>query len=256
MGGGGHPTRESVAKMPLRTAFQSETPALTMAKRLTLSIGGATLAAFAFRNKGLRRLIYAGAAADLIRRGLRDGPDASEISAAAIATIKGDPGLIYRLWRDVEAAPKYVPHVRTVRPVDDRTSAWAVAFRDRSVAEVKVKIVSDTPGERVAWVLAPNPFCAARGETTFLASDVPLSTEIRTHVTVSHPGALPSSFTSILLRRNLNQVLRSFKQLIETGEVATIQGQSSGGRTALTALADRVVGPLISPQSTPAAAGA
>src|SRR3954469_9599165 len=142
------------------------------AERLASALGGALLAAYGIpqRNKSGAMLAAAGGA--VIVRGATGfcpgyaaaGVDmsTSDDTKTALAGSRGSlvdtAGTIarphdelYRFWRRLENLPKFMPHLVSVKQLDDTRSHWiAKAVRGRTV-EWDAELINDDVNELIGW---------------------------------------------------------------------------------------------------------
>ena len=68
--------------------------------------------------------------------------------------IHADAEALYRMWRDVEAAPLWQEQVKEVTVTGGKTSHWVMQSRPKSkdkTIEWDSEILMDEPGRRIAW---------------------------------------------------------------------------------------------------------
>jgi uncharacterized membrane protein len=158
----------------------------------------------------------------------------------AMITINRSPGEVYRFWRRLENLPRFMPHLESVENRDDRRSHWVIAALGTQLAW-DAEITDDVADARIAWRSVGDADAASAGEVTFTPAPAERGTEVRVSMTYSPPAGPLGRFFAKLLGSDpagvLQQDLRRLKQLIETGEILTTQGQPSGRR----GLADRAL---------------
>ena len=141
---------------------------------------------------------------------------------------------LYGLWRDVSNVPRFSNRVSSVEVIDERRSRWTAAAPGGVTASWEVELAEErepevlvwhsTPGARVDHVLALtlSPAPGGRG------------VEVRVAASITPPGgAAAARLIGEWPARQLTEELRRFKQLAETGEIATTEGQPSGRRSPL-----------------------
>lgn len=144
--------------------------------------------------------------------------------------IKGDPGELYRLWHNVEAAPLWQEQIASVVRTGEKTSHW-IMQSGSSTIEWDSEILADEPGRRIAWQSVGGESDNA-GEVIF----EPAPGERGTIVTVLQEfrmGKLASAWETVRGRNPKQAVrenLRHFKQMVESGELPRTEGQPHGPR--------------------------
>jgi uncharacterized membrane protein len=147
--------------------------------------------------------------------------------------IQGEPDELYKLWRNVEAAPLWQEQITSVTQTGPRTSHWVMQAGDKTI-EWDSEILADEIGKRIAWQSVAGDSDNA-GEVMF--EEAPGGRG--TYVTVLQEfrmGKLASAWETLRGRNPKQAVienLRHFKQLVETGEIPRTQGQPHGPRGAI-----------------------
>lgn len=153
-------------------------------------------------------------------------------------TINKPAAECYQFWRKLEQLPRFMQTLETVTELDERRSHWVLSDPTGSRLEWDAEITHDVPGERLAWHSLPNAEIAHAGVVRFAPAVGGRGTVV--HV-VAHYRVLPGATGAARLAGALESApnarlrgeLRRFKQLIETGEVATTEGQPHGPRSLL-----------------------
>lgn len=149
-------------------------------------------------------------------------------------TINRPSDELYRFWRDVENLPRVMPFVDSVNATDPQHSHWIARTPFGQVVEWDSEIVEDRMNERIGWrSLESSPVWHA-GVIRFSPATGGRGTVVGVEMTYRTPLGTVGDIVALLfrgaLREQMNLALRPFKQLMETGEIATTQGQSSGRR--------------------------
>jgi uncharacterized membrane protein len=144
----------------------------------------------------------------------------------------------YDFWRNLGQLPRIMPLLRSVRELDERRSHWTLDTPGGGTVEWDAEITHDEPGRRLAWRSSPNSQIAHAGVVRF--TDAPADRGTLVHVTAGFrllPHFAGPRFLGRSLqgppRARLREDLRRFKQILETGEVSTTEGQSHGRRSLL-----------------------
>lgn len=219
----------------------------------TLSIlgGGALLALALSRAQGWRRAALLGAGGMLVQRGLSGhcqvyealNVDRSEgrLQAASATvdethashvrrsmTIQRPRAQLYAFWRDFSNLPRFMHHLESVSILSDQRSRWTVHAPGGSLSWDAV-ITQERPNELIAWESVEPSQVANRGSVRF--ADAPSGRGTIVHVDISYEA--PAGVIGRLLARasgehpetQVREDLRRFKQLTETGEIPTTEGQ-------------------------------
>lgn len=145
---------------------------------------------------------------------------------------------LYRMWRDVEAAPLWQEQIEKVTRTGETISHWVMRSKGNEQEQTKAKtiewdseILKDEPGRRIAWRSISGESGNA-GEVVFEASPGGRATMV-TVLQEFRMGKLTSAWETLMGRNPKQAVienLRHFKALAETGEIPRTQGQPHGPR--------------------------
>jgi uncharacterized membrane protein len=141
---------------------------------------------------------------------------------------------LHAFWRDFSRLPEFMTHLESVEPAADGRSHWVASAPVGSV-EWDAQVVEDVPGEVIAWRSTEGATVPNSGAVRFRAAPAGRGTEVRVELTYEPPaGALGSAVAKLLGEEPQQQVeddLRRFKQVVETGEVVRSEGSPEGHRT-------------------------
>ncbi len=167
-----------------------------------------------------------------LRRGSAAATAGSSLRATRSITVNRPPDELYRFWRDFENLPRAMRHIASVRMIDDRRSHWVARAPGGYRVEWDSEIVDDRPGQYIAWQSLPGGDVPNSGSVRFDRAPGGRGTEIRVELEYRPPGGTLGAVFARLLgkapERQTMEDLRRFKQLVETGEIATTDGQTSG----------------------------
>jgi uncharacterized membrane protein len=132
---------------------------------------------------------------------------------------------IYRQWRDFTKFPRFMENVDSVEDLGDGRSRWTIKAPLGSSVELVTRITEDRPGEAIAWKSEPESQIATEGRVELFEVAPGRGTSVRLTMKYDPPAGLPGRAIAKILQREPNvqarRDLRRFKQLMETGEVAT-----------------------------------
>jgi len=227
------------------------------AERWASAIGGGALALYGITRGSLGGIALALVGAALLQRGytghcniydvigyssagdedLRNSenvtvPAGRDIKVEKSVIINRTPEELYRFWRNFENLPRFMNHLEAVQVIDDKRSHWiAKAPAGRSV-EWDAEIYNEKDGEMIAWRTLENADVASAGSVHFESATGLRGTVVRVVLKYDPPAGKLGAFIARLFGENpeqqIEEDLRRFKQLMETGEVATTEGQPSG----------------------------
>jgi uncharacterized membrane protein len=157
------------------------------------------------------------------------------IQVQRAVTINVPRDQLYRIWRNFENLPRFMKHLQRVE-VDEATggarSHWVVnAPFGREVAW-DAEITEDRENELISWRSLPGSRVKSMGTVRFVDAPNTLGTIVHVAMQYNPPGG---SLGAVIARlygeepgQQLRSDLRNFKMMMETGEIASVEGQPSG----------------------------
>lgn len=140
----------------------------------------------------------------------------------------------YRLWRDLEGFPRFMRHLESVRVLDDRRSYWKARGPMGFRVEWESELTADEPNEFMAWQSVAGSDVDNDGSVRFERAPGGRGTLVHVWIRYQPPGGAPAALAAKLFgaepSQQIEEDLRRFKWLIETGEIPTTVGQPSGAR--------------------------
>lgn len=140
---------------------------------------------------------------------------------------------LFQMWSDFENLPRFMQHLESVR-VDDATdrSHWVAKGPMGQTIEWDSEVIEERENELLVWKSLPGSSVESMGRVEF--TDAPAGRGTIVHVSMHYnppAGSLGAAFAKLFGEepdQQINEDLHHFKQIMETGEVATVQGQPSG----------------------------
>ncbi|GAA1509807.1 hypothetical protein GCM10009677_48350 [Sphaerisporangium rubeum] len=155
-----------------------------------------------------------------------------ELTAAT--TVRKPAREVYAYWRRLESLPEFMGHLDEVRSTGQRTSHWTASAPFGRTVEWDAEITDDVPGERLAWRSAGEADVPNAGEVRFRPAPDGVSTEVHVRMTYEIPGGRLGKAVAEYFgeepHQQLDDDLRRFKQVLETGEVMRSDGAPWGKR--------------------------
>lgn len=204
---------------------------------LGLAFGVVSLVALATnrRRTSVAAAAASGAAAfEALRRrhSVGRGPSATRFTPAI--TINRPVQEVYAFWRDFENHPRFMRNLKTVEVLDEHRSRWRAEGPGGATIEWTAEIVEDRPNERIEWRSAGDTELGNEGAVTFTPAPGDRGTEVRLEMKASPPGGKVATTIAKLFRQSPEQKvqdgLRAFKQLVETGQLVRSDASVLGGR--------------------------
>jgi uncharacterized membrane protein len=148
-------------------------------------------------------------------------------------TLRCTPQEAYAYWRDLANLPRFMAHLQEVRPGPDGRSRWT-AKAPVGRLSWDAQTTEDVPGERLAWRSVGRTAVPNRGDVVFSPAPGDRGTEVRVHLDYDLPGGRLGAKVARLLGEDPHQQveddLRRFKQVLETGTVVVSDGSPGGTR--------------------------
>jgi uncharacterized membrane protein len=143
---------------------------------------------------------------------------------ARSVTINRPHDELFAYWRDFTNLPRFMDNVERIDVLDDRRTHWVVKAPAGRVVEWDAIITDETPGEMIAWASAEGSEIANSGRIAFRDAGA-RGTVVTATINYDPPGGAIGKVIAKLFQREpavqARRDLRRFKQLMETGEIAT-----------------------------------
>ncbi len=134
---------------------------------------------------------------------------------------------LYQFWRQFENLPRFMHNIRSVEVADGGRSHWIVEAPAGKTVEWDSEITADEPAQLIAWRSLEGASVRNSGQVEFRDSPEGRGTVVTVTLTYDPPGGSLGQLIAKLFQKEpkiqARQDLRRFKQLMETGEVATAQ---------------------------------
>jgi len=148
-------------------------------------------------------------------------------------TVRRTPEECYRTWRAFENLPRFMDHLISVEVIDERRSHWvAKAPAPLGRVEWDAEIIQDTPNELISWRSLRDADVDNAGSVRFRPAPGGRGTEVTVELNYEPPaGRLGIAIAKLLgeePKQQLEDDLRRFKQIMETGEVVVSESQITG----------------------------
>jgi uncharacterized membrane protein len=147
-------------------------------------------------------------------------------------TVDRPPDVLYDFWRNFENLPLIMNHLESVKVLDNKRSHWVAKGPVDTRLEWDSELNREIKDEQLDWQSLPGSEVANMGSVFFKKAPADRGTEVKVIFSYDPPaGSVGAAFAKLFGEEPSQQVsddLRRFKQLMETGEIATVQGQPSG----------------------------
>jgi uncharacterized membrane protein len=152
-------------------------------------------------------------------------------------TINRSPDELFAYWRRLEQLPQFMSHLVSVKQIDERRSHWVAKGPAGRKVEWDAEIINEIPNELIGWRTLDHADVVSAGSVRFKRAPGGRGTEVRVRLQYEPPAGKLGATIAWLLghepAQTIQEDLRKFKQLMETGEVPTIEGQPRGRQSIL-----------------------
>src|SRR5688572_18829012 len=218
-------------------------------ERVASAIGGGALVGYAITNRTKTGIALGLLGAGLLYRGAtgqceayrslgintaEDVPSedvARDVHIEKAITVSSTPKELFRFWRDYENLPRFMEDLESVTELDETRSHWVANGPGGKKVEWDAEIYNEKENELIAWRSLPGADITNAGSVHF--EEAPgHGTYIKVVLNYNPPGGKAAALFAKLFGKEPGQLvehnLRRLKQLIETGEIPTTEGQTSG----------------------------
>lgn len=159
-------------------------------------------------------------------------PQSNNIAIRRAITIDKPAQELYTFWRKLENLPQFMHHLERVEQTGAQSSHWQAKIIGGIPVEWDAEIVEDVPGQRIAWRTKPDAQIQQSGVVEFKAATGGRGTVVNVDMQYTPPGGMIGETFGRLLNGITAQQVKDdigrFKSLMETGEIAKIEGQPAG----------------------------
>jgi uncharacterized membrane protein len=165
---------------------------------------------------------------------LSDGLEAPDrlIKVKKTILINRSPDELYRHWRDFQNLPRFMKNLESVEVTTDSRSRWTAKGPADKKIHWDAEIVEDNPGKCLAWRSLESADVDNSGSVRFEPATGGRGTLVSVEMRYSAPAGVLGTTVAKLSGRapdqEVEEDLRRFKQMMETGEIITTVGQPAG----------------------------
>ena len=155
-------------------------------------------------------------------------PHNQGVKVVSAITIDRPAAELYRYWRDLKNLPNFMSRLERLE-VRDHLSHWTFKSVGGKTFSWDADIINDIPDQLIAWRTLDRSDIDHAGSVRFDPAPGGRGTYVRMTVEYRPPAGKIGSAAAWLLGTEPKQVmdedLRRFKQIMETGEIPSVQGQ-------------------------------
>lgn len=200
----------------IATGFQRRSPG-----GVAMLVGGAYLL---YRANSGHSFLYQ-------KMGKRGGTEPRQVAKQQVTVLCSRQDA-YRFWKDFERLPMFMQHLAHVTVTSPGQSHWVARVPGGLEVAWDAEVIEDRENELIAWRSLPGSQVETAGEVRFMEAPSDRGTEIHARIEYRAPGGMIGDAVARLLHdvtsHSMKEAMRRFKQLLETGEIPTTEGQASG----------------------------
>jgi uncharacterized membrane protein len=171
------------------------------------------------------------AAAKVISKSVGDKV-ARDVHLETSIAIDKTPEELYAFWRDFKNLPLFMRNLESVTELSPTQSHWVAKGPGGSRIEWDAEIFNEKENELISWRSLEDADVVNAGSVRFQAGPEGHGTFVRVAMNYNPPAGKVGATVAQLLGAEPAQLikedLRRLKQIMEAGEIATIDGQTSG----------------------------
>lgn len=223
---------------------EQESPSLSETERWGSLITGGALVLMGLSQRSLRGALMAVAGGGLAYHGATgqkgltqrvseaSGLDQSIRVEKTVTILTKSPAELYQFWRNFENLPTFMKHLKSVTTVTPTRSHWVANAPLGNTVEWDAEIATEQENRLIAWTSVENAEIDHSGFVRFQPAPQGRGTEVKVVMEYSPPAGVVGATVAKLFGEEPGQQigddLARFKMLMETGEIATTEGQPTG----------------------------
>jgi uncharacterized membrane protein len=161
---------------------------------------------------------------------LQDG--AVTVQVKKSITINRSPEELYQFWHEFQNLPHFMNDLESVQITGEKRSHWVAKGPAGKRIKWDAEITEDRPNELIAWRSLEGSQVENSGSVRFEPARGKPGTVVRVEIEYRPPAGLLGVTVAKLLgaepKQQLHENLHRFRQLMETGEIITTEGQPAG----------------------------
>jgi uncharacterized membrane protein len=107
-------------------------------------------------------------------------------------TISRSADELYRIWRELETLPQYIPELTSVSRLDDTRSRWEAKGPGGKTVTWEAEVFNDVPNEIIAWRTVGHPDVVSAGSVHFTGVPGRPETQVTVRLQYNPPGGRPA----------------------------------------------------------------
>ena len=153
-----------------------------------------------------------------------DAAPVGDTMSASVVTINRPVGEVFTYFRDLANLPNFMENVVSIDTVDAKRSHWVVKAPAGKTVEWDATVTQESPNSLLCWESEADADVPNSGRIEFRDAG-PRGTIVTATIAYDPPGGFVGKVIAKMFQREpaiqARRDLRRFKQLMETGEIAT-----------------------------------
>ena len=154
------------------------------------------------------------------------------IKVEKTVTINKPQDELYNFWHNFENLPQFMNHLKLVKVIDEKRSHWVAKAPLGTSVEWDANIIEDQKNELISWSSVKDADIENSGFVRFTKAPGDRGTEVKVVILYQPPGGKIGAAIAKLFgeepKQQIGDDLNRFKMIMETGEIATTEGQPKG----------------------------
>jgi len=147
------------------------------------------------------------------------------VRVEAVTTIYRPAQEVYSYWRQFENLPRFMEHLQEVTDLGSGRSRWTATGPLGVPVSWEAEIINDVPSELISWRSIGDADVVSAGSVRFRPAGGDHGTQLRVKLQYEPPAGKIGATVAWLFgedaQTQIEEDLRRFKQLLETGEIST-----------------------------------
>jgi len=209
-------------------------------------VGGGALAVYGLTRRSRSGLALAAAGGLVAYASSKIPCEGMEAEARNSVVVNVPAEQAFQFWRRLENLPSFMRHLQSVTDLGNGRSRWIAFGPGGTEVTWDAEILQERENEMISWRSLPGSEVEVEGSVEFHQAAANRGTQIDSKVHYKATKQWLKALLPTILGRYphfaVEQDLRRFKALLETGETPTTEGQPHGRRSQLVGLS-RVIDP-------------
>jgi len=158
--------------------------------------------------------------------------NAVSVQVKTSITINRSAEELYQFWHEFQNLPRFMNDLESVQITGEKRSHWVAKGPAGKRIDWNAEITEDRPNELIAWRSVEGSQVENSGSVRFEPARGKPGTVVRVEIEYCPPAGILGATVAKLLgaepKQQLQENLHRFRQLMETGEIITTEGQPAG----------------------------